>query len=51
MKVIDKLRLAEQTGQPFWSFEYFPPKTEQGRKKLLQCWETMALVEPEFIAT
>lgn len=29
MKVIDKIHKAEEEGRPFWSFEYFPPKTPQ----------------------
>lgn len=29
MKVIDKINKAEKEGRPFWSFEYFPPKTPQ----------------------
>lgn len=32
MKVIDKIHKAEQEGRPFWSFEYFPPKTSQVRE-------------------
>lgn len=28
MKVIDKINKAEEEGRTFWSFEYFPPKTE-----------------------
>lgn len=30
MKVSEKIRRAESEGRPFWSFEYFPPKTENG---------------------
>lgn len=32
MKVIEKINKAEQEGRPFWSFEYFPPKTAQVTK-------------------
>lgn len=28
MKVIDKINKAEEEGRTYWSFEYFPPKTE-----------------------
>lgn len=31
MKVIDKIRKAEEEGRVYWSFEYFPPKTAQVR--------------------
>ena len=30
MKVSEKIKRAEKDGRPFWSFEYFPPKTENG---------------------
>lgn len=29
MKITDKLAKAEREGRPFWSFEYFPPRTAQ----------------------
>ncbi|RUS32114.1 hypothetical protein BC938DRAFT_476248 [Jimgerdemannia flammicorona] len=32
MKVIDKIHKAEEEGRNFWSFEYFPPKTQQFRE-------------------
>lgn len=33
MKVTDKIQRAEEEGRPFWSFEYFPPKTEMVCKR------------------
>lgn len=33
MKVIDKIHKAEEEGRTFWSFEYFPPKTEMVSKR------------------
>lgn len=32
MKVSDKIQKAEDEGRTFWSFEYFPPKTEMVSK-------------------
>jgi 5,10-methylenetetrahydrofolate reductase len=29
MKITDKLAKAEREGRPFWSFEFFPPRTAQ----------------------
>jgi hypothetical protein len=29
MKVINKILKAHEEGRPSWSFEYFPPKTQQ----------------------
>ncbi|KAG2237170.1 methylenetetrahydrofolate reductase-domain-containing protein [Thamnidium elegans] len=49
MKVIDKIRKAEQEGRPFWSFEYFPPKTPQGVQNLYDRMERMQRYGPEFI--
>lgn len=28
MKVVDKINKAENEGRTYWSFEYFPPKTD-----------------------
>jgi methylenetetrahydrofolate reductase (NADPH) len=35
MKVIDKIKKAEEEGRVYWSFEYFPPKTQQVIQELL----------------
>lgn len=32
MKVVDKITKAENEGRTYWSFEYFPPKTEMVSK-------------------
>jgi methylenetetrahydrofolate reductase (NADPH) len=29
MKIVDKIALKKAEGKPFYSFEYFPPKTAQ----------------------
>ena len=31
MKVADKMREAAATGKPFFSFEFFPPRTDEVR--------------------
>ncbi|KAI8997799.1 methylenetetrahydrofolate reductase [Pilobolus umbonatus] len=49
MKVIDKIRRSEEQGTPFWSFEYFPPKTSQGISNLYDRMERMKRYNPEFI--
>ncbi|KAI9295159.1 methylenetetrahydrofolate reduct [Neoconidiobolus thromboides FSU 785] len=49
MKVIDKINLANQENRPFWSFEYFPPKTQQGLINLYGRLERMYQLGPEFI--
>lgn len=47
-KIADKIRHREAEGRPFFSFEYFPPKTETGVTNLYQRIERMTAVEPLF---
>jgi len=49
MKVIDKIQQAQADGRCFWSFEYFPPKTQQGVQNLYDRMERMYALGPEFI--
>lgn len=49
MKIIDKITRAEKEGRPFWSFEYFPPKTTAGVQNLFDRMERMYNLGPEFI--
>ncbi|BEI85449.1 hypothetical protein CcaverHIS002_0508500 [Cutaneotrichosporon cavernicola] len=49
MKITDKLLAAEREGRPFWSFEYFPPRTAQGLQNLFDRIERMRNLGPEFI--
>ncbi|CAK9781082.1 methylenetetrahydrofolate reduct [Cutaneotrichosporon oleaginosum] len=49
MKITDKLLAAEREGRPFWSFEYFPPRTAQGLQNLYDRIERMRNLGPEFI--
>lgn len=47
-KIADKIRHRENEGRPFFSFEYFPPKTETGVTNLYQRVERMTAAEPLF---
>ncbi|GAA5815458.1 hypothetical protein MFLAVUS_008970 [Mucor flavus] len=49
MKVSDKIQKAEDEGRTFWSFEYFPPKTEMGVQNLYDRMERMQRFGPEFV--
>ncbi|RIA92482.1 methylenetetrahydrofolate reductase-domain-containing protein [Glomus cerebriforme] len=49
MKVINKILKAHEEGRPYWSFEYFPPKTQQGVQNLYDRMERMYRLGPEFI--
>ncbi|KAG9291129.1 hypothetical protein G9A89_013001 [Geosiphon pyriformis] len=49
MKVSKKVQKAMEEGRPFWSFEYFPPKTQQGVQNLYDRMQRMYRLGPEFI--
>ncbi|KAF0499937.1 methylenetetrahydrofolate reduct [Gigaspora margarita] len=49
MKVKTKIQKAQEEGRPYWSFEYFPPKTQQGVQNLYDRMERMYRLGPEFI--
>ncbi|CAN8061916.1 unnamed protein product [Agarophyton chilense] len=47
-RIADKIRHRAEENRPFFSFEYFPPKTETGVSNLYQRVERMTAVEPLF---
>ncbi len=49
MKIVDKIKEYAVRGKPFFSFEYFPPKTESGLHNLYARLDRMAALEPCFI--
>jgi methylenetetrahydrofolate reductase (NADPH) len=49
MHIKEMLSDAERTGQPSFSFEYFPPKTAQGVQNLYDRMERMYEFGPKFI--
>ncbi|KAG9443448.1 hypothetical protein H6P81_014788 [Aristolochia fimbriata] len=48
MKVIEKIRAAEAEGKTVFSFEYFPPKTEDGVENLFERMDRMVAHGPHF---
>jgi len=49
-KIIDKIHRREAEGStPFYSFEYFPPRTEDGVKNLYERLDRMAKLDPLFM--
>ncbi|MBI2375165.1 MAG: methylenetetrahydrofolate reductase [NAD(P)H] [Deltaproteobacteria bacterium] len=46
MKISDRLRV----NRPLFSFEFFPPKTEDGARKLLEVLEDLRPLEPDFVS-
>lgn len=49
MKIIDKISDYRKQSKPFYSFEFFPPKTEAGLQNLYARLDRMAGLEPCFI--
>ncbi|KAN0053415.1 hypothetical protein ACTA71_009865 [Dictyostelium dimigraforme] len=49
MKIIDKIQKKKESNAPFYSFEYFPPKTMEGVQNLYDRLGRMLLFEPLFI--
>jgi len=49
MKIIDKVRKYEAEDAVYFSFEFFPPKTEDGVANLYQRLDRMAALNPAFI--
>lgn len=48
MKIIDKINACIQRNETFFSFEYFPPRTEEGVENLFERLERMAAYGPTF---
>lgn len=48
MKVIDKIKAAESENKTLFSFEFFPPKTEDGVENLFERMERMVSHSPSF---
>ncbi|KAK9672132.1 hypothetical protein RND81_12G079000 [Saponaria officinalis] len=48
MKIIDKIKAAEAENKTLFSFEYFPPKTEDGVENLFERMERMVAHSPSF---
>jgi methylenetetrahydrofolate reductase (NADPH) len=49
MKIIDKINASIQERRTFFSFEYFPPKTDEGVHNLFDRLDKMAALEPLWI--
>lgn len=48
-KIINKIRKRMEERRAFYSFEYFPPKTEEGKHNLYARLERMSWLEPLFM--
>jgi methylenetetrahydrofolate reductase (NADPH) len=50
VRVSDILRFARERGEPVFSFEFFPPKTEEGVKQLFETVEALRPLGPAFVS-
>lgn len=49
VKISEKIAAASANGTNWWSFEFFPPKTESGYVNLYDRIERMQLLGPIFV--
>ncbi len=49
MKITDLLRFARERGEPVFSFEFFPPKTDQGVASLFQAVDALRPLAPAYV--
>jgi methylenetetrahydrofolate reductase (NADPH) len=50
VKVTDILRFARERGEPVFSFEFFPPRSEDGERQLLHTVEALRPLGPAFVS-
>jgi len=50
VKVTDILRFARERGDPVFSFEFFPPRTDEGERQLFLTVEALRPLSPAFVS-
>src|SRR5512139_2754188 len=50
VKVVDILRFARERGEPVFSFEFFPPKTDEGERQLFATVAALRPLGPAFVS-
>ena len=50
MKIPEILRFARERGEPVFSFEFFPPKTDEGVRALFETVEALRPLAPAFVS-
>jgi methylenetetrahydrofolate reductase (NADPH) len=50
MKVSDILRFARERGEPVFSFEFFPPRTDDGVRQLFETVDALRPLGPAFVS-
>jgi methylenetetrahydrofolate reductase (NADPH) len=50
LKISEILRFARERGEPVFSFEFFPPKTDEGVRALFETVEALRPLAPAFVS-
>ncbi len=50
MRISDLLRFARERGEPIFSFEFFPPRTDEGVRALFETVETLRPLGPAYVS-
>ncbi|ABS26868.1 methylenetetrahydrofolate reductase [NAD(P)H] [Anaeromyxobacter sp. Fw109-5] len=50
MRISDLLRFARERGEPVFSFEFFPPKTDDGVRQLFETVEALRPLAPAYVS-
>jgi methylenetetrahydrofolate reductase (NADPH) len=50
VKISDLFRFARERGEPVFSFEFFPPRTDEGVKALFETVEALRPLAPAFVS-
>jgi methylenetetrahydrofolate reductase (NADPH) len=50
MKIIDMLQFAQERGEPVFSFEFFPPKSDAGVDSLFETLRALRPLAPSFVS-
>jgi methylenetetrahydrofolate reductase (NADPH) len=50
VKISDLLRFARERGEPLFSFEFFPPKTDEGVRALFETVEALRPLGPSYVS-
>jgi methylenetetrahydrofolate reductase (NADPH) len=50
VRITDLLRFARERGEPIFSFEFFPPKTDEGVRALFETVEALRPLGPSYVS-
>jgi methylenetetrahydrofolate reductase (NADPH) len=50
VKITDLLRFARERGEPLFSFEFFPPRTDEGVRALFETVEALRPLAPAYVS-